>query len=153
MSLIHTIQTRSMQDLINEGEKLVLTGSVGAGADQVIRVAGTDRAFIITGFSLTTDAGPFLAGLGFKKDPGATMYFYEGFIGPTAPMIRDYALGAWVNGGLGYSLVITTLGTTYYTINLRSTAIKAGIGYAEYDGAAGHSAPWFPEADRRVGFE
>jgi len=154
MSLIYTIMTRSMQDLINEGDKLVLTGTFGAGTDHVIQAAAADRAFIITGFSLTTNNGtPFLASLGFKLGTTSTQVFHNGYIGSSMPIIRDYALGAWVNGGIGYNLVLTTAGTVYYTINMRSTAIKAGINYVEQDNATGHGGAWFPGEARRVGFE
>lgn len=155
MSLIYTITSRSMQDLINEGDKLVMTGTFGSGTDQIIQAAAADRAFIVTGFSLTTNNGtPFLVSLGFKQGSTSTQVFHQSYVGSSMPIVRDYALGAWVNGGLGYNLVLTSAGTVYYTINMRSTAIKAGINYVESDtGATGHAGPYYPSEDRRVGYE
>lgn len=154
MSLIYTIMTRSMQDLINEGDKLVMTGFMNSGADQVIQAAAADRGFIVTGFSMTTNnATPVLVSLGFKSGGSAQLPFFEGYVGAASGVNRDFALGAWVNGGAGYNLVISTQDTVYYTINMRSTAIKVGIGYVESDNATGHGGAWFPGEARRVGFE
>ena len=155
MSLIYTIMSRSMQDMLNEGDKLVLTGNFLTGTDMVVHAAAADRAFIITGFSLTTStATPFLVSLGFKSGTTSTQVFHQSWVSASMPIVRDYSFGAWVNGGIGYDLVLTTTGFVYYTINMRSTAIKAGINYVESDtGSLGHAGPYYPSEDRRVGYE
>jgi len=152
MSIIYTIQHIANDDLINEGLKLVMTGNVGSVSDQVIQAAADGRAIVITGFSLTTNAGaPVQVQLGFGST--STGAFFDGFISTTACVNRDFAAESRIYGGDSADLVITSTGVVYYTINMRLTGYKAGLQYVESDGADGHAAPRFPEADRRVGFE
>lgn len=145
MSLIQSIKTRRLEDLINQGFRFAFVGSVpGAAADTVIQAGATERSFVVTGFTLSTTGTNLLVSLGFRTG-GSTVKFWEGYVTSGGPMIYTYQLGDERYGALGESLVITTSGgPVVYTLNGRVIAEKTALGYIERVGAPAHTQPHFP---------
>lgn len=145
MSLIQRITTRRIDDVINEGAKVALTGGLSSGTDQVVFVAADTRAPIITGFSISTNSGTaILVSIGFKNGVEDTLEFYRGYIGGGQTSVdKVFQLGDWYRGRLGDSIVISTAGTVAYTVDARITSEPAALGYIEQEyghGADGHRA-------------
>jgi hypothetical protein len=148
MSAINKIKARRLDDLINEGFKTILTGSVGAVTDTILIAIPTNRAVIVTGFTLSTNnSSAVLASLGLKIGSGTTTNIFQAYLKDVSPITKTYSLGDWIYGDLSQSLVITTsAGTVAYSVDVRIIMSPTPLGYVEHDGAVGHSAPWFPPA-------
>ena len=151
MSLIQKIVSRSPQDLINEGYKLAITGSAALVTDSIIWTGTADRAIIITGFTLSSNqATAVLVSLGFRLDLGTTLNFFQGYVSSGASFCKEFPLGDWYRGGLGYDLVLTTSGAgpIAFTVDTRVTSFPAELGYIENYGAQSATAhsgqAWFP---------
>lgn len=142
MSLIQRITSRRLEDTINEGYKLALTGALSSGTDQIVFTAATNRAPIITGLSLTTSSGSsILVSVGFKNGSDATLTLFEAYITSGSGVSRMYPLGDWYRGRLNDSIVITTAGAVAYTLDSRITSEPTALNYVEHEfggGASGH---------------
>ena len=140
MSLISTIKSRTLGDLINEGLRISLTGIVSAGTDKVIWASTADRAFVITGITLSTDnSAANTVAVGFKKGAAATAYVAAGYITSGSMFDKTYAVGDWRYGDLNYDIVLSaTLSNVAYTIDGRIISTPAPLGYVEHEGAIGH---------------
>lgn len=142
MSLIQEIKTRRLEDVINEGAKVALTGTMsGSGTDQVLFASDTSRSIIVSGFTLSSSSGSVvLMSLGFKPNGGSTLNFFQGYVNS---ITRTYALGDWYRGGPGDSLVITSAAACAYTVDVRLGSTPLVLGYIEHEfgrGASGHRA-------------
>jgi hypothetical protein len=142
MSLVSKITARNENDLINEGASRTITGSSGGSVtDDVLQDVSAERAIVVTGLSLTTDAAsPVAVTLGFKKDTDPTMTFWEGKISKEGPVSRDYAKENWKRGGLDYDLVITADGDVTVTADVKITSFPAELGFIERWGAQSATA-------------
>lgn len=157
MSIATTVRARNASDLINEGSRLAIEGTeAGAASDSVVLAAGSERALVVTGFSLTTDSGtPVLVSLGLKKGTEATMTFWQGYISSSGPVVMSYAPENWLRGDLDYNVVMSTSGSVAYTVDLKRTSYPAPLGYLHREGAQGvfdvaHSSrAIFPEQSGR----
>lgn len=148
MSLIQRITTRRLEDIINQGYRFGLTGSVGTVTDSAIQAGISERTIVTTGFVLsTTSATDVIVSLGYKNGVAATVNFFQGYIRAGGPIVFTYGIGDERYSAPGESLVITTsaAGATIYTINGRIIGEKVALGYIEHLGASAHSgSPGFP---------
>jgi hypothetical protein len=155
MSLISTIKSRILGDLINEGQRVSLTGTVSAGADQVVFVAPANRAFVITGVVLSTDnAAANLVAVGFKKGAEASLSVVGGYITSGSMLNKTYAIGDWRYGDLNYNVVISAdKSNVSYTIDGRVISSPAPLGYVQHEGAKAHcfAATFGPESGKARG--
>lgn len=158
MSIATTVRARNASDLINEGARLAVEGlEAGSSSDSVVLAAGSDRALVVTGFSLTTDNGtPVLVSLGLKKGSDATMIFWQGYVSSGGPVTMSYAPENWFRGDLDYDVVISTAaGSVAYTVDMKRTSYPEPLGYLHRVGAQGsfdvaHSSrAIFPEQSGR----
>lgn len=158
MSIATTVRARNANDLINEGSRLAIEGiEAGVASDSVILEAGSERALVVTGFSLTTDnVNPVLVSLGLKKGTDPTMTFWQGYVSSGGPVIMSYAPENWFRGDLDYDVVISTsAGSVAYTVDMKRTSYPAPLGYLHRVGAQGtfdvaHSSrAIFPEQSGR----
>jgi hypothetical protein len=155
MSLMQSIKTRRLEDLINEGQRVFLTNTF-SGADVtnfVLETLPVERALVITSICLTCDQaiGPYIS-LSWRKGSAPAIPFFVATMAQF-PLPIVYPPGQWIYGDLNYDLVITTFGLTgnlCCTINGRFIAEKAPLNYTEHDGASGHAAPWFPDPNGRL---
>jgi hypothetical protein len=152
MSLIQRISSRRLEDTINEGSRVVVTGTVAGGAtDSILLNVADDRYIVVTGLHLSTNSAtttPVLVSLGLRSGSNPTITFFNGFLSPSSPVTIVYALGNWRYGDLGYDLVITvgtTTNTIAYTIDMRQGASPTPLGYIEQIGAKTHANPVFPD--------
>jgi hypothetical protein len=148
MSLVQRITTRRLDDIINQGYRFALTGSVGTVTDTAIQTGAIERTIVTTGFVLsTTSATDVLVSLGYKAGVSATVTFFQGYVRAGGPIIFVYSLGDERYSIPGDALVITTnaAGPVVYTINGRIVGEKVALGYIEHAGAPAHSgSPGFP---------
>ena len=155
MSLISTIKSRTLGDLINEGQRVSLTGTVSAGADQVALAIPDTRAFVITGVVLSTDnAAANLVAVGFKKGADPTLSAVGGYITSNSMLSKTYAVGDWRYGDLGYSVVISAdKANVAYTIDGRIISSPAPLGYIQHEGAKAHcfAVTFGPESGKARG--
>jgi hypothetical protein len=148
MSTISKIKARRLDDLVNEGYSTTLVGTVGTVTDSTLIGIPSNRAVVVTGFTLSTNnAGPILVSLGLKNGSNPTTTIFQMYMGSASPAEKTYSIGDWKYGELADSLVITSAGSTVaYSIDIRIISSPVALGYVEHDGATGHSAPWFPPA-------
>ena len=144
MSLAQKVASRnSAIDLLNEGYKYAATGTTGSVTDLVVVPIGVDRAPIVTGFTLTSDdATPFEVKLGFKKGAEPTLVFFHAFLSSASALEVVYSPENWYRGDLNYNVVLTTAGSTIYTIDAKITSFPAALGYIEHEGGqspSGHT--------------
>lgn len=139
MSLIYTIKTRRIEDILNQGLRLGLVGTVNAGADTVVMAGGQERNIIVTGWSLSTSsATDVLVSLGFKVAGQPTASFAAGYVKSGSSLVMIYPLGDERYGESAASLVITTNGgPVAYTVNGRLISEKVGLGYIERTAISG----------------
>jgi hypothetical protein len=141
MSLSSKIVVRNALDLINEGLKHTLTGSTGGSVtDSVLIAANSERAVIVTGFSLTVASGTPEVKLGFKKGSDPTLDFFEGIVSAGGPVSRDYRPESWHRSDLDYALVITSDADVTFTIETKITSFPAALGFIERWGAQSATA-------------
>ena len=136
-----------MEDIINQGLRLGLTGSVAMVTDGIVQAAMTERTIVVTGFIISTSSvTDVLVSLGFNNGV-STVIFTEGYVKSGGPIIYTYTIGDERYSSPGDSLVITTSGAgpTVYTVNGRLIGEKVALGYLEQAGATAHSSPWFPD--------
>lgn len=152
MSLINKITSRRLDDLLNDGARLSLTGTLAGGTtDGVILSVPDNRYLMIAGFHLSSNnssADPVLVSLGLKLGTVATQTFFQGYVGPSSPVSMIYVLGDWRFGDLGYDLVATTgvtINTLAFTVFARQCFSPTPLGYIEQIGAPTHANPVFPE--------
>jgi hypothetical protein len=148
MSLSQKITSRSYQDLINEGLKTTITGTKsGAVTNSVLLDMPSNRFFILTGYSVSTDsAAAILVSLSLKKD-AIVVELFTGYIALGSGIVIAYSPGDWRYGDLDYDLVITTSGgNVAYTVDGRISSSPTPLGYIEHDGSPAHTQPWFPDA-------
>jgi hypothetical protein len=144
MSLIEQIKTRNYTDLINEGARVSLVGSVASGTDTIICPMPADRFMIITGYNLSTDSlTPILASIGLKHGSDPTIEFCRAYVGGGAMLSRDLSFGNWIYGNLGYNIVISAAGNIIYTIDGRLCAGLVPLGYIQQIGSKEHANPYF----------
>lgn len=151
MSLISSIKTKRLEDFMNGGSKMVLTGTVsGVVADSAILALPHERIMFVSSYVLTSNnATPILVSLGFKAGAGATLEFFRGYVSSTASVSVVLDPHDWVYGPLSttttqVSLVITTsAGNVVYTIGGKVFAEKNPLGYIEQIGAQTHANPYF----------
>lgn len=153
MSLVTSIKTKQLSDIINQGLRLSLTGSIGSVTDGVIQTGGAERAFVVTGITLSTDsATSILVSLGFKGD-GATAVFFSAYVIKGGSITVQYPIGDEKYSDIAQSLVVTTnaAGPVVYSIDARLISEKTPLGYIQYPGCQDHHSPWFPStnADER----
>ena len=131
MSLIYTIKTRRMEDILNQGFRLALNGTVGTVTDSVIMAGGQERNIVVTGWSLSTNSQTdVLASLGFQVAGQPSVAFATCYVRSGSSITMPYQLGDERYGDSAASLVITTSGgTVAYTINGRLISEKVGLGY------------------------
>ncbi len=148
MSLIQRIVTRRLDDIINQGYRFALTGSVAQVTDTAIQAGASERTIVTTGFVIsTTSVTDVLVSLGYKTGLSATVNFFQGYIRAAGPISFAYALGDERYSLPGDALVITTsaAGPVIYTMNGRIVGEKVALGYIEHAGAPAHSgSPGFP---------
>lgn len=148
MSLIQRITTRRFEDLINQGFRFGLTGSVGSVTDTAIQAGVSERTIVTTSFVLSTTAGTAVrTKLGYKQGINATVVFFDGYVAAGGPICFVYSIGDERYSAPGEALVITTdsAGPVIYTVNGRIVGEKVSLGYIEHEGASAHSgAPGFP---------
>jgi len=148
MSLIQKIKSRRVDDLINEGYRTVLTGTLGAGNDQPVMGIPNTKAVIITGYVLSAHMGTPLVTMTLKS-PTQTNVMFLGYVSATAPINKTYSAADWIYGELYQSLLISTTAAVTYTIDVRVISPSIPIGYIEGDGAKGHTAPHFADENGR----
>jgi len=147
MSLIQKITTRRFEDIINQGYRFGLTGSVGTVTDTAIQAGATDRSIVVTSFVLsTTSATDVIVSLGFKDGVTTTRTFFSGYIRAAGPIIFSYSTGDERYSNPTEALVITTDagGPVIYTVNGRIIGEKIAKGYIEIEGAGHSGAPGYP---------
>lgn len=145
MSLISKIKSRRMDDLINEGLRMTLTGTATSGTSTIYVLPDT-RFFIVTGYQLSSDAvSAELVTL--SLDNGTTSVdFYTGYIGGGQTANVLFSLADWLYGDLGYDIKITVSGaiTVAYTVEGRVSSSPTPLGYIQQIGTQEHSNPVFP---------
>lgn len=158
MSLIQSIKSRRLDDLINEGARVTVTGTATPSGTSTILalldppdVGEEGQSVIITGYQLSSTSGtPLLVSLGLD-DGTAVTDFFTGYVGGGQVIDHSYPLGAWVFSGLGDNIVITAAsGTFAYTIDGRITRGINPLGYIERIGTKNHSNPVFPDESGRA---
>jgi len=152
MSLISSIKTRRVEDIMNQGYRASLTGTVATVTDNVILSGVADRAFVCMSFILTTDSASNISvSLGYRTG-STTTKFFEGYLTAAGgPLSFTYGMGDEKYSELGHSLVITTsAGNVKYSINGRVISEKVPLGYIEHLGAPAHNtSPYFPAESGR----
>lgn len=146
MSLINRIKTRRLDDIINQGYRADVIGTIaGTVTDQIIQNAAAQRVFAITAFSLSTNtATPFLVTLGFSKG-GTTTPFWKGYVVSVGNIEKVFAIGDERYGDENASLVVTTTGgPLVYTVHTRIISELVPLGYTQYPGTTVHKSPIFP---------
>lgn len=145
MSLAQRVTARSMNDLLNEGFKTTVVGTVNTGTDQTIFAASASRGLIVTGAHLSTSGSAQLVSLGFKSGGNATITFFEAYISSSCPALFAWPLGDWRYGDLNYNLVLTAASNAVaYSVFCRVYSTPAPLGYLEQPGAQAHHSPIFP---------
>ena len=147
LSLIQRIATRRLEDVIYQGYRFGLTGSIAQLTDSIIQAGATDRTIVITSFVLSsTSATDVLVNLGFKTGVNPTVIFFQSYVKSGAPVTLAYTLGDEKYSIPGDGLVMTTSasGPTSYTINGRIVGEKVSLGYIQIEGAGHSGAPGFP---------
>jgi len=135
MSLTQSITARNAIDLLTEGIKFSATGTTGAITDLSVVTVASDKAAIVTGFTLTSNqATPFLVSLGLKKGSDPTLVFFQGYLSSSSPLVVTYESRNWYRGALDYDVVLTTTQQTAYTIDAKITSSPAALGYVEREG-------------------
>ena len=149
MSLSQSIKSRLLQDCINEGLKVAITGLTGgAVTDQVILALPPSRAMIVCGLIVSTDsAAAVLVSLGFKPLVGPTKTFFTGYVSNQAgPITSNYQVGDWYRGSVNEPIVITTTANAAYSIDTRVTQETTVTGYIEHEGTDLHAGrAYFPD--------
>lgn len=145
MSLIQNIKTRRHDDLINEGSRITLTGTLTSGTDHVVLSSSSSRFVIVTGYHLSTNAsGSILVSIGLKTGSDPTTDIFQGYIGNSVVGSRTLSFGDWIYGDLEYDLVITVPSDTVaYTIDGRVSSSPAALGYIQQIGSQEHANPYF----------
>lgn len=151
MSLISSIKTKRLEDLLNGGHKMIFTGTVtGVVTDSVIQTLPHERLMFVGSYVLTSNnATPILVSLGFKAGVSTTLEFFRGYVSSSAGVAVVLDPHDWVYGPLSttdslVSLVISTsAGNVAYTINSKVFAEKNPLGYIEQIGAPTHANPYF----------
>jgi hypothetical protein len=146
MSLIQRITARSFQDVINQGFRFSLTGSVGTVTDTVIQAAAAERTIVVTGIIVSTSSAIDVnVTIGFKGT-GASVPFFSGYIKTGSSISYPYPMGDERYSNVGDALVITTdaNGPVVYTVNGRIIGEKVSLGYIQIEGAGHSGAPGFP---------
>lgn len=148
MSLISRIRTRTLQDLINEGTRVTVTGvASGVTSEEVILSIPEDRVAIITGYHLSSDSStPELVHLGLKGGtPEVVNEFFVGYVSDKTSVNHSYELGDWRYGELGHDVIISVDGAidVAYTIDIRTISELVPKGYIEQIGNKNHSNPFF----------
>lgn len=145
MSLISRITARIGSDLLNEGLRVSLTGSVSAGSgNTTILSVAADRAFIVTGFYVSTDsttAVPVSLSLGSNS-------FFSGYIAAGSGANVIFSSDDWRFGSLDEDVVINSAsgsGTILYSVYGRLTSFPEALGYIERDANSTHQAPRFSD--------
>jgi hypothetical protein len=153
MSLIQQIKSKAFTDLINEGARLALTGTLGSGTDQVIYSMPASRFFIVAGYSISSGSVTSVeVRLAIKKGTDPAMEFFRGHVGAGMPISRDLSFGNMLYGDLGYSLVASSDGTFSYTIDGRLSSGLTPLGYIQQIGSKEHNNPYFgPESGKDRG--
>lgn len=147
MSLTQRITSRRMEDIVNQGYRYALTGSVGSVTDSSVQSAASERTIVVTGFAISSSsATDVLVSLGFKTGSSATVTFFQGYTKSGAPIVYNYTFGDEKYSLPGDALVITTnaVGPTVYTVNGRIIGEKVSLGYIQVEGAGHSGAPGFP---------
>lgn len=147
MSLIQSIRTRRLDDIINQGYRFSDIGSVASVTDTVVQAAVDERTIVVTGLVLsTTSATDVLVSVGFKTGSSSSVPFLASYIRAGGPIVLTYALGDERYSSPGDALTISTnaAGPTEYTIFGRIIGEKVALGYIEHMGASAHQSPIFP---------
>lgn len=149
MSLIFSIKSRKFEDLLNDGAKVTITGTIsGNVTDQIVFACGA-RALTVTGIALSlNNATPALVSLGFKKGAESTLVFFNGYVGANGPVVVQIPLGSWYYGDLEYNVVVTTssnAGNLAFSIDMRTGGTPTPLGYIEQIGVKSHTSPRFPD--------
>lgn len=147
MSLIQKITTRRFEDVINQGYRFGLTGSVASVTDTAVQAGATDRSIVVTSFIIsTTSATDVLVSLGFKDGVLTTRTFFSGYVKTGSPIVFGYGIGDERYSNPTEALVITTnaAGPTVYTVNGRIIGEKIALGYIQIEGAGHSGAPGYP---------
>jgi len=134
MSLIYSIKTRQMSDLINQGVRLALNGTVASAVtDGVIMAGANERNIVVTGWSLSSKSSTdVLVSLGFKVAGQDTGNFLSCYVRSGSPIAQIYQIGDERYGASAACLVITTDGNDVaYTVDGRLLADKVGLGYIQ----------------------
>jgi hypothetical protein len=143
MSLIQQIKTRTLQDLINEGARCHIPGTVATGTNQVILNIPSDRYIIITGYHFSSDsATPILVSLGLKNG-GATTEIFRAYVGNGMTVDKVLSFTDWIYGDLDYDVVLSTAGSVAYTITGKISSSPVPLGYIEQIGCQNHANPYF----------
>lgn len=153
MSLIQQIKSKAFTDLINEGARVALTGTLGSGNDQSIHSVPSDRFFIVAGYCISSNSATAVeVKLAFKKGSDPAIEFFRGYVGTGTSIVRDLPFGNMLYGDLGYSLVASSSGTFSYTIDGRLSSGLAPLNYIQQIGSKEHSNPYFgPESGKARG--
>lgn len=153
MSLIQQIKSKALTDLINEGARVSLTGTLGAGTDQVIYPMPADRFFIVAGYSISSGSATAVeVRLALKKGTDPAMEFFRGHVGAGMSISRDLPFGNMLYGDLEYSLVATSDGVFSYTIDGRLSSGLTPLNYIQQIGSKEHFNPYFgPESGKDRG--
>ena len=147
MSLIQTISARREEDLLNEGARVVIDGTVsGAVSGEILLSIPENRFFIVTGYHLSSSSGSSIAVNLSLTNGSDTFSFFTGFLSTTQTASRVLGYGDWIYGALDQDLVmdIDSAGDVSFTIDGRVSSSPTPLGYIEQIGVKTHSNPVFP---------
>ena len=124
--LIYNVKSRTVGDIVNQGYRAGLTGTVGAVSKQTVYPSNPQRVIVVTGVCITaSSASPILVSLNFSSNGTP---FFQGYVQSGAVLQMEYALGDERYSLNEDSLTITTTGgTVAYTINARIIGVQDAL--------------------------
>ena len=124
--LIQQIKSRTVGDIINQGYRAGLTGTVGTVTNSIVYPSNSQRIIVVTGVVITTNSSTdVLVSLNFSSNGTP---FFQGYVKTGMCLAMEYSLGDERYSAPEDALWITTTGgTVAYTINARIISMQDAV--------------------------